>query len=230
MNHPTVLIVAQDPAVARDIVSRWQSHRSVPSFTLLSTDFPRVDGLGNFDLAIIQAENGHAREWRQSVESMAEAVLHIGSTPEKSGPERPAQEKTNGTSKAIFVARNPDWLNTTILLGAEILRRCELMKRMQRIETNLTSSEKHASLGQYMLDARHSFNNALTSVLGNAELLMIDADKFGADKKEQIETIHAMALKLYEMMQRFSSLEAELRFEERNVRELPRTKAAAYGS
>lgn len=225
MNHPTVLIVAQDPAVARDIVSRWQSHRSVPSFTLLSTDFPRVDGLGNFDLAIIQAENGHARDWRQSVEAMAEAVLHIGSSPEK-----PALEKTNGGSKAIFVERNSDWLNTTILLGAEILRRCELVKRMQRIETNLTSSEKHASLGQYMLDARHSFNNALTSVLGNAELLMLDADRFGADKREQIETIHAMALKLYEMMQRFSSLEAELRFEEKNVRELPRAKAAAYGS
>jgi C4-dicarboxylate-specific signal transduction histidine kinase len=220
VNHPTVLIVAQDPAVARDIVSRWQSHRSVPSFTLLSTDFPRVDGLGHFDLAIIQAENGHARDWRQTVETMAEAVLHIGSV----------QEKSNASSKAVFVQRSGDWLNTTILLGAEILRRCELTKRMQRIETNLTSSEKHASLGRYMLDTRHSFNNALTSVLGNAELLMLDADTFGTDKKEQIETIHAMALKLYEMMQRFSSLEAELRFEEKNVRELPRTKAAAYGS
>jgi signal transduction histidine kinase len=220
VNHPTVLIVAQDPAVARDIVSYWQSQRSVPSFTLLSTEFPRVDGLGNFDLAIIQAENGHARDWRQSVEAMAEAVLHIGS----------GQEKISGGSKAVFVRRTDEWLNTTILLGTEILRRCELMKRMRRIENNLNSSEKHASLGQYMLDARHGFNNALTSVLGNAELLMLDADKFGPEKKEQIETIHAMALKLYEMMQRFASLEAEMRFEEKNVRELPRTRTAAYGS
>ena len=78
VNHQTVLIVAQEPAMARDIVARWQSERTVPSFTLMSTDFPRIDGLGEFDLAIIQGENGEAQRWHQAVEGMAHTVLHIG--------------------------------------------------------------------------------------------------------------------------------------------------------
>lgn len=217
MNHPTVLIVAQEPALARDIVSRWQTERTVPSFTLLSTDFPRVDGLGQFDLAIIQAENGQARQWQQAVEAMAEAVVHIGNG-----------HKPNG-SKAVCIERQGDWINTTILLGTEMLRRADLARRVRKIESSLNCSERTASLGQYMLDTRHAFNNALTSVLGNAELMMADIEKFSPDRREQVETIHAMSLKLYEMMQRFSSLEAEMRFEEKNAtREVPRM--AAYGS
>lgn len=217
MNHPTVLIVAQEPALARDIVSRWQSERTVPSFTLLSTDFPRVDGLGRFDLAIIQAENGQARQWQQTVEAMAEAVIHIGSN----------GHKTQG--KAISIPQQGDWLHTTILVGTEMVRRGELAKRLRKLESSLNCSERQASLGQYMLDARHAFNNALTSVLGNAELLMVNLDQLTPEVREQVETIHAMSLKLYEMMQRFSSLEAEMRFEEKNTeREAPRM--AAYGS
>ena len=218
MNHQTVLIIAQEPAIARDIVARWQAEHTVPSFTLMSTDFPRIDGLGEFDLAIIQGENGQAHRWHESVEAMARAVLHIGS-----------QTRANG--KTVVVPKNTEWLNTTILIAKEMLRRCELERRLHKAEASTNHSERHASLGQYMLDARHGFNNALTSVVGNAELLMASAGRFDAETREQVETIHTMALKLYEMMQRFSSIEAEMRFEEKsNTREFPRTKSAAFGS
>jgi signal transduction histidine kinase len=218
VNHQTVLIVAQEPAIARDIVARWQSERTVPSFTLMSTDFPRIDGLGEFDLAIIQGENGEAQRWHQTVEPMANTVLHIGAN-------------ARGNGKAVVVPKNAEWLNTTILIAKEMLRRADLEKRLRKAEASTTHSGRQASLGQYMLDTRHGFNNALTSVLGNAELLMASAGKFDAETREQVETIHTMALKLYEMMQRFSSLEAEMRFEEKNnTREFPRTQSAAFGS
>lgn len=217
MNHQTVLIVAQEPAIARDIVARWQSERIVPSFTLISTDFPRIDGLGEFDLAIIQGENGDAQRLHQTVEPMAHSVLHVGNA------------RVNG--KSVTIPKNAEWLSTTILVAKEMLRRCEIEKRLRRAEASTNHTERHASLGQYMLDARHGFNNALTSVLGNAELLMAAANKFDPETREQIETIHTMSLKLYEMMQRFSSLEAEMRFEEKNnTREFPRTQSAAFGS
>ena len=221
MNHQTVLIVAQEPAIARDIVARWQSERIVPSFTLMSTDFPRIDGLGEFDLAIIQGENGDAQRWHQTVEPMAHTVLHIGNA-RVNGP--------RGTT-SVTIPKNAEWLSTTILVAKEMLRRCELEKRLRKAESSTNHTERHASLGQYMLDARHGFNNALTSVLGNAELLMAAANKFDPETREQIETIHTMSLKLYEMMQRFSSLEAEMRFEDKNnTREFPRTQSAAFGS
>jgi hypothetical protein len=218
VNHQTVLIVAQEPAMARDIVARWQSERIVPSFTLMSTDFPRIDGLGDFDLAIIQGENGEAQRWHQAVEAMAQTVLHIGSN-------------ARGNGKSVVVPKNAEWLSTTILIAKEMLRRCEMEKRLRKAEASTHTSERQASLGQYMLDTRHGFNNALTSVLGNAELLMASAGRFDAETREQVETIHTMALKLYEMMQRFSSLEAEMRFEEKsNTREFPRAQNAAFGS
>src|SRR5262249_24335838 len=158
---------------------------------------------GEFDLAIIQGENGEAQRWHQAVDAMAHTVLHVSTNARASG-------------KSVVVPKNAEWLNTTILVAKELLRRCELEKRLRTAEASTSSSERQASLGQYMLDTRHGFNNALTSVLGNAELLMAGAGKFDAEAREQVETIHTMALKLYEMMQRFSSLEAEMRFEEKN--------------
>ena len=61
-----------------------------------------------------------------------------------------------------------------------------------------------------MQEMRHSFNNALTSVLGNAELILLSDSGLNTELREQIGTIRDMALNLHEMMQRFTSLEAEL--------------------
>ena len=71
-------------------------------------------------------------------------------------------------------------------------------------------------------------NNALTAVLGNAELLMLDGEGLSPQVREQVETIQSMALRLHEMMQRFSSLEAELNMEERDVRSDTHQGTAAY--
>ena len=74
--------------------------------------------------------------------------------------------------------------------------------------------EREAALGRYMLEVRHSFNNALTSVLGNSELLLLESGALSAQTRDQVETIHTMALRLCEVMQRFSRLENEMRFSE----------------
>ncbi len=70
--------------------------------------------------------------------------------------------------------------------------------------------QQFATLGRYMVEVRHSFNNAMTSLLGNAELLLQEPCAFPARVLEQLQTIRAMALRLHQMMQRFSSLEAEM--------------------
>ena len=47
-----------------------------------------------------------------------------------------------------------------------------------------------------MLDMRPSVNNALTSVLGNADLLLLEPGQAHGESREQIQTIHTMALRL----------------------------------
>ena len=69
----------------------------------------------------------------------------------------------------------------------------------------------HATLGRYMLEMRPSVNNALTSMLGNADLLLLEPGQISPQCREQIHTIHAMGLRLNEIIQRFSSLAAEMR-------------------
>jgi signal transduction histidine kinase len=62
-----------------------------------------------------------------------------------------------------------------------------------------------------MTDMRHSLNNAMTSLLGNAELLLLEPGQLSAQSLAQIKTIHTMALRINEIMQRFSSLASEMR-------------------
>ncbi len=95
------------------------------------------------------------------------------------------------------------------------LRREEATARAPRAEHAAAARERDAILGRYMLEMRHSFNNALTAVLGNSELLLLEPGALSAQARDQMDTIHTMALRLREVMQRFSSLENELRFAEK---------------
>jgi signal transduction histidine kinase len=58
---------------------------------------------------------------------------------------------------------------------------------------------------------KHSMNNALTSILGNAELLLLEPGQLSAQSLAQIKTMHSMTLRINEVMQRFSSLATEMR-------------------
>jgi hypothetical protein len=62
-----------------------------------------------------------------------------------------------------------------------------------------------------MLDMKPSVNNALTSMLGNAELLLLEPGQLSKQSLAQIKTIHSMTLRINEIMQRFSSLATEIR-------------------
>jgi signal transduction histidine kinase len=66
---------------------------------------------------------------------------------------------------------------------------------------------------------RHNINNALTSVLGNAELVLLNTESFSGETRDQLETIRHTALRLHEIMQRFWSLEAEMQVIERSLPE-----------
>jgi signal transduction histidine kinase len=96
------------------------------------------------------------------------------------------------------------------LVAGESLRRAEALQLAHQAERHAAKNEHHATLGRYMLDMKHSVNNALTSMLGNAELLLLEPGQLSAQSLAQIKTIHSMALRINEVMQRFSSLSSEM--------------------
>ena len=102
------------------------------------------------------------------------------------------------------------WLETLVLAGSEAVHRSRAETRARAADLACATLERQATLGRYMLEMRHSLSNALTSVLGNSDLLLLEPGSLSAQTRAQIETIRNMALRIHEIMQRFSSLEKEM--------------------
>ncbi|HYM00268.1 MAG TPA: histidine kinase dimerization/phospho-acceptor domain-containing protein, partial [Blastocatellia bacterium] len=100
---------------------------------------------------------------------------------------------------------------TLLLVAGESLRRTEAVRLAKRSELAASKNEGYATLGRYMMDMKHSVNNALTSMIGNAELLLLEPGQLSSQSLAQIKTIHSMALRINEIMQRFSTLAGEMR-------------------
>ena len=98
-----------------------------------------------------------------------------------------------------------------LLVAGESLRRTEALRLARLAEQRAAQTANQATLGRYMMEMKHSMNNAMTSLLGNAELLLLEPGELSAQSLAQIKTIHTMALRINEIMQRFSSIASEMR-------------------
>jgi signal transduction histidine kinase len=197
-----VLIVSDDGEFAREILARWQMERQLPAFTLVTSEMCQSSRIAAFDLAIVGPMD----------QSLGELVKRLGA-------DRPVLCVVSAAAMpraaeldpgVILVRRSGEWSENVVVLAAEMLRRIAEQRKLKQAEEIAANHEKEAALGRYMREMRHSFNNALTSVLGNAELILLSDGNLNAELREQIGTIRDMALNLHEMMQRFTSLEAEL--------------------
>src|SRR5207253_6756270 len=132
--------------------------------------------------------------------------------------------------RAMVLRQQEGWLDALVLVVSEALRHCEALARAIRAEEANVLLKRQATLGRYILEMRHSLNNALTSVLGNAELLLLEPETLSAGARSQIETVRNMALRMHEILQRFSSLEKELTVIERQIEKASTSKALKAAS
>jgi len=205
VDQPTVLIISDDAEFSRAITGRWQSERNVPGFTLMSSEVRVAFDPESFELAIA----GRIRPQALSVilEAMDAAGKHVIFV-----SENPAGLQTvRSRWPRILVLREQEgWLDTLMLVAGESVLRARAESRAQRAEQASANAETQATLGRYMLEMRHTFNDALTSVLGNSELLLLEPGSLSAGARAQLATIRNMSLRMHEILQRFSSLEKEL--------------------
>jgi signal transduction histidine kinase len=205
LDTPTVLIISDDPEFSRRITGRWQMERTVPTFTLLSGElWPRfvVDG---FDIAIVG-------ELRRELLSVVLEPLHSTGQPvfcvcQNAATAQLVRERW----PRIAILRPSDhWLETLVMAASEAVHRARAEARARIAESSCVTLQREAMLGRYMLEMRHNLNNALTSVLGNSDLLLLEPGSLSAPMRAQVETIRNMTLRIHEILQRFSSLEKEL--------------------
>ena len=207
LNQASVLIVSDDTEFARTVVARWQAERHVPEITLATSDVWHAASGLNYELLIV----GPVRDGKCPAILSSLAVSRGTAAVYVTEDTKDVSAVRAEHPHLLVVPRQDGWISTLILISSEALRRVEAVGRGQRAERLAVESQSLATLGRYMLEMRPSVNNALTSVLGNADLLLLEPGQISSVCRDQIRTIHTMALRLNEIMQRFSSLATEMR-------------------
>ena len=238
----TVLILASDPGFAREITAHWPQQPAPnsrgPEFIVLDEGLTQDLQGSHYDLAIADAcslENhseGNAgkrrrhfnkllnRELKQTLAAKGLPAILV-----HSDPSLPSYS-IHGTIHEL--RRDPGvWPAVAGLLGREILCRVEAEARAREAEQACAAAQAEATLGRYMIEMRTNINNALTTVLGNSELLSHEPG-LPAMVHIQADAMRNMALRLHEIFQRFSSIEKELNVAARDSSQ-KKTHAAAAG-
>jgi len=220
MNRPTVLILASDPAFSREVTANWPQdpYRGGPEFTVLDQEcFVDLED-SHYDLAIADASSAEKlkrqrkserpktknkpTDLKQSLGAAGKPAIIIHSDG--------ARGFCNLQGSVLELRRDAGiWPLVAGLIGSEILRRRHAESRAVEAEKICAAAQAEATLGRYMVGMRTNINNALTTVLGNAELLVHEPG-LPATMAAQADALRNMALRLNEVFQRFSSLEKEL--------------------
>ncbi len=219
MNRQTVVIVTDEPEFSAAVTRRWLAEKNVPSFILAETNCPSEVQSGNFDLAVV---GGVATEVLdpvlETLKSTGKPVIHI------------SRLKGCAAREVISIAEVQGWPDLLILVAHQILKRARIEADLVKLQDKCVQLEHQAALGRYILDVRHNLNNALTSILGNSDLILLDAPTLPAAQRSQVETIRNMTMRLNEIVRRFSSLQKEMQLIEQQTKKKPVEKSATAGA
>jgi len=206
LRSASVLILTDETDFARLLTACWQAEKHAPGITVLGSDLWRDHESLSHDLVVVgPLSNGKLTEILDSLEPAAALIL---CAPADS---RELNQLRGKYPRLLHVPLREDWTQTLLLVAGESLRRTEALRLARQAEGKAARNEQYATLGRYMTDMKHSVNNALTSMIGNAELLLLEPGQLSKQSLAQIKTIHSMALRMNEIMQRFSSLASEMK-------------------
>jgi len=212
LRHANVVILTDETEFARLLTACWQAERQAPGVTVLNSDLWRVqESPPAPDLIVVgPLRDGKLTGVLGSLDPSSAVILCAPADSREFGQLRTKYPRL------VHVPLREDWAQTLLLVAGESLRRAEALRIARQAERSAAKNENHATLGRYMLDMKHSVNNALTSMIGNAELLLLEPGQLSSQSLAQIKTIHSMALRINEIMQRFSTLATEMREAEKS--------------
>ena len=206
MQTPHVLILTDDSEFALGLTARWRTERHPPSLTVLNSQIWTAPEAENCDLAVIgPVAEGALRRIVPSLPAKLATILCASAQASE------IHQLRSGHPRLLHVPLHDDCIPTVVVVAGESLRRTAASREAYQALARAAQSEGDATLGRYMLDMKHNINNALTSLLGNAELLLLEPGQLSAQSLQQIKTMHHMSLRLHEIMQRFSMLASEIR-------------------
>jgi signal transduction histidine kinase len=219
VHPPTILIVSDELAFADTVTARCLARLSVPAFTIRKS---AECGHETFDLAVVGGLSVPAASVLEKLGASGRPVIYVS--------------RLNAGRTLLGIVTLPEipgWTNSLAAIVHEVLQRLHAEAESAKLVEKNSQLEREAMLGRYMIEAHHNWSNALTAILGNSDLILLDEEQLPSNLKAQIETIHNMSLRLNEIMQRFSSLQKEMQLMEQqknsaaSVKPLPPAAATA---
>jgi signal transduction histidine kinase len=203
VDRRTILIISDEAEFEVAAKSHWRDGK----LSFIARNSASCGQNEAFDLAIVGGVQPDGVEsLLRRVAASGKPAIHVS----KSNPASISKEILN-------LPQVEGWAETLPVVAGLALELQKVKTALAAGEQSRSQLEQQAALGRYMIEARHNFNNALTSVLGNSDLLMMEAESFDPNLHAQVETIRNMAMRMNEIMQRFSSLQKEMQLVEQQV-------------
>jgi len=213
------VIISDSTDFGRTLMARWQAEREVPAFTLLSAEFWDHARVVSGDVAVI------APLPRARLEPVLRSLAASGTTAVCASDDPGTWAWARSLHpRALVIPHQDAWADTLVTFCAEVLARVASQERALQAERLAAENQHFATLGRYIVEMRHSYNNAMTSLLGNAELLLMQPGGFSGRVREQLNTIRAMAMRMNQMMLRLASLETEMEIVDSDPADIPQRK------
>lgn len=205
MNTADILVVSDDPELVRTLRTRSQAENDFRAVTVSSSAVIQSGRPLAFDVIVVGGLHD-----RHLFSRFCDLYFYADSAIILIAEEQDSSVLRAAYSHLPVVSRTGDWPGAVTIVMHEALRRMDAIGRAQRAEQLALDCKRYAALGRYFIEMRPCINDALTSVIGNADLLMLGPPSSPDEGRCQIEAIHQMALRLSEVMTRFSSLAAEM--------------------
>jgi len=208
MTPGQILIVSDDSEFTESLMSRWREEGDAPAFTAVSTEVSRQASPLGYELVVVGPLRRGAPRQSAPAFPTDTLVCAVGEV-EALKAVRARHEDW------LLLPEYPGWTKILFSLAREVSRRTMAETRAREAEKTTQFEKRFGAIGKSVLEARPGMVNALTSLLGNADLILLSDDQLPADYREHVQTIHTMALRLNEVVQRLSSLENEIELSER---------------
>jgi hypothetical protein len=208
MTPGQILIVSDDSEFVRSLTSRWRMERESPSITAISTNLSaQANSFGHLVVVV-----GPLRGCTPLPQGL---TVHPDSVVCAVGDEESLKAIRAEHGNWLLLPECAGWMKILFSFAGEVIRRSAAEARAKEAELTNLSQRRFGVLGKSLLEARPGMVNALTSLLGNADLILLSGEPLPDNCREHMRTIHTMALRLNEIVQRLSSVENEMQLSER---------------
>jgi hypothetical protein len=208
MTSGQILIVSDDSEFVRSLTARWRMENDSPAITAVSTGVSPQASSSGYEMIVIGP-------LRNCAALPAGPALHPDSVVCAVGDDETLNVVRAANPGWLLLPECPGWPRILFSLAGEVLRRKAAEARAREAEIASLAQKRFGILGKSLLEARPGMVNAITSLLGNADLILLSDEPLPDNCREQVRAIHTTALRLNEIVRRLYSIENEMQLSER---------------